>query len=106
MLANHIGQQNAITLAELCARTNMGERQARRAIELLVNDYSIPVGAHSGKDGRWIIDNFIGAIRLYVTVVGTTRQIIKSLAERAGYLDINKFELEQTESKAEDEQRI
>lgn len=52
------------------------------------------------------IDNFIGAIRLYVTVVGTTRQIIKSLAERAGYLDINKFELEQTESKAEDEQRI
>lgn len=44
------------------------------------------------------IDNFIGAIRLYMTVVGTTRQIIKSLAEGAGYLDINKFELEQTES--------
>lgn len=57
VLADHIGQQNAITLAELCARTNMGERQARRAIELLVNDYSIPVGAHSGKDGRWIIDS-------------------------------------------------
>jgi len=32
VLADHIGQQNAITLAELCAQTNMGERQARRAV--------------------------------------------------------------------------
>lgn len=59
-LANHISEDNQTTLEQIAlvayGRYNSStERKAREALELLVTKYGIPVGAHSGKAGRWLI---------------------------------------------------
>ena len=57
IMADHVGIDNQIQLSELCERLNLDERGVRIAIAKLVNDYRVPVGAISGKAGRWIIQN-------------------------------------------------
>ena len=54
-MSEHIGQDNAVKLERLVARTGLGERQVRDILEVLVKDYKWPIGAHAGKAGRWII---------------------------------------------------
>ena len=54
-MSEHIGQDNAVKLERLVARTGLGERQVRDILEVLVKDYKCPIGAHAGKAGRWII---------------------------------------------------
>ena len=56
-MSEHIGQDNAVKLERLVARTGLGERQVRDILEVLVKDYKWPIGAHAGKAGRWIIAN-------------------------------------------------
>lgn len=59
-LSEHIGEDKQTTLKQI-ALTAYGsynsstERKAREALETLVTKYGIPVGAHSGKAGRWLI---------------------------------------------------
>jgi len=55
-MSEHIGQDNAVKLERLVARTGLGERQVRDILEVLVKDYKWPIGAHAGKAGRWIIE--------------------------------------------------
>lgn len=55
VMADHVGEENAITLEQLCVKTGMGDRQTRLALEVLTKDYGVPIGSYSGKSGRWII---------------------------------------------------
>ena len=55
-MSEHIGQDNAVKLERLVARTGVGARQVRDILEVLVKDYKWPIGAHAGKAGRWIIE--------------------------------------------------
>lgn len=55
-MSEHIGQDNAVKLERLVARTGLSERQVRDILEVLVKDYKWPIGAHAGKAGRWIIE--------------------------------------------------
>lgn len=57
VMAEHIGEENRITLQNLVALTKLNERTVRVILNTLVVEFGIPIGAHSGKDGRWIIDN-------------------------------------------------
>ncbi len=54
-MENHIGQENAVTIQQLTARTGLHERVVRSILSTLVTDYGIPIGAQSGKAGRYII---------------------------------------------------
>lgn len=62
VMLEHIGMERAIALPEL-ARAAFGEynvsteRKARILLEELVTRYHWPVGAHSGKPGRWLCEN-------------------------------------------------
>jgi len=38
-MSEHIGQDNAVKLERLVARTGLGERQVRDILEVLVKDY-------------------------------------------------------------------
>jgi len=55
----HIGEGHQISLKDL-AITAFGEfndsieRKTRKCLEILVTDYHVPIGAYSGKAGRWI----------------------------------------------------
>lgn len=59
ILLDHIGEENAISLASL-ARGAFGkfdgatERKTRVILERLATQHRLPVGAHSGKPGRWL----------------------------------------------------
>ena len=55
-MSEHVGEENAVKLERLVARTGLGERQVRDILEVLVKDYKWPIGAHAGKAGRWIIE--------------------------------------------------
>ena len=57
VMSEHIGDENAVRLESLVARSGLGERQVRDILEVLVKDYKWPIGAHAGKAGRWIIEN-------------------------------------------------
>jgi hypothetical protein len=57
VMSEHVGQENAVRLESLVARSGLGERQVRDILEVLVKDYKWPIGAHAGKAGRWIIEN-------------------------------------------------
>ena len=52
---DHIGAENAVLMPQLCARTGLHERVVRNILNTLVTEYGIPIGAQSGKAGRWII---------------------------------------------------
>jgi len=53
---DHIGAENAVLMPQLCARTGLHERVVRNILNTLVTEYGIPIGAHAGKAGRWIIE--------------------------------------------------
>lgn len=55
----HIGKDNAIDLLDLAEqvfgnKSVSSERRSRRCLELLVKEYNMPIGASSGKAGRWL----------------------------------------------------
>ena len=52
VMAEHIGEENAVRLDALCGRVSMDERRVRIVLEKLVTEYGVPVCAHSGKAGR------------------------------------------------------
>lgn len=59
ILESYIGEDNPITLKNLCIRAygafnEITERKTRRVLEDLVNIHKLPVGALSGKSGRWL----------------------------------------------------
>lgn len=54
VMAEHIGEENAVRLDALCGRVGMDERRVRIVLEKLVTEYGVPVCAHSGKAGRWL----------------------------------------------------
>lgn len=58
MLA-HVGEKNLITLDDLARKafgryTQSTERKTRLILAQLVNEYHMPIGAYSGKAGRWL----------------------------------------------------
>lgn len=55
VMSEHVGQQNAIRLDVLAKRVSINERKVRIILAKLVMDYGWPVGAISGKTGRWLI---------------------------------------------------
>lgn len=56
VMSEHVGQQNAIRMDDLCQRVSIkDERKVRIILAKLVMDYGWPVGAISGKTGRWLI---------------------------------------------------
>jgi hypothetical protein len=57
VMSEHVGQENAVRLESLVARSGLGERQVRDILGVLVKDYKWPIGAHAGKAGRFIIAN-------------------------------------------------
>lgn len=58
VMAEHIGEENAVRLDALCGRVSMDERRVRIVLEKLVLDYGVPVCAHSGKAGRWLARSY------------------------------------------------
>ncbi|MFA6691535.1 MAG: hypothetical protein WCR98_06095 [Saccharofermentanales bacterium] len=58
VMCEHIGEQNAVRLEALSGRVSMDERKVRLILEKLVNEYGMPVCAHSGKAGRWLARSF------------------------------------------------
>ncbi len=57
VMAEHIGEENRITLQNLVALTKLNERTVRVILNTLVIEYGIPIGAQSGRAGRWICAN-------------------------------------------------
>lgn len=55
VMSDHVGEENAVTIQQLTARTGLHERVVRSILSTLVTDYGIPIGAQSGKAGRYII---------------------------------------------------
>ncbi len=59
VMMDHIGEANMISLEEL-ARHCFGafnastERKTRKILELLATEHRMPVGAYSGRSGRWL----------------------------------------------------
>ena len=51
-MSDHVGEENAVRLESLVARSGLGERQVRDILKVLVKDYGWPIGAHAGKAGR------------------------------------------------------
>lgn len=70
-MTDYVGEENAVRIERLAARVGMGERQVRDILETLVKSYGIPIGAHAGKAGRWIIAN-----------EGERRAVLADLASR------------------------
>ncbi len=58
VMAEHIGEENAVRLDALCGRVGMDERRVRIILEKLVTEYGVPVCAHSGKAGRWLARSY------------------------------------------------
>jgi len=58
VMAEHIGEENAVRLDALCGRVSMDERRVRIVLEKLVTKYGVPVCAHSGKAGRWLARSY------------------------------------------------
>ena len=56
-IAEHVGMENAVRLDRLADRTGMNERKVREILSTLTTQYGWPVGAMSGKAGRWLIAN-------------------------------------------------
>ncbi|HAD07704.1 MAG TPA: hypothetical protein DCE76_11165 [Anaerolineaceae bacterium] len=59
ILSAHVGEENAIDLKSLTIQafgeyTTSTERKTRLVLESLVTKYHVPVGAYSGKAGRFI----------------------------------------------------
>ena len=57
VMAEHIGEENRITLQNLVALTKLNERTVRVILNTLVVEFGIPIGAFSGRAGRWICAN-------------------------------------------------
>lgn len=57
IMAEHIGEVNAVRLSSLTARLRMPERKIRDILEQLAVVHGVPIGAHAGTAGRWIILN-------------------------------------------------
>jgi MarR-like DNA-binding transcriptional regulator SgrR of sgrS sRNA len=55
VMSDYIGEENAVKLPTLCKRVSMSERKVRMILERLTKEFGIPVGAQSGKAGRFII---------------------------------------------------
>ena len=66
IMSDHIGQDNAATIQQISLRAGLStidedgnyisaDRKIRKILEILVKDYGIPIGAQSGKAGRFII---------------------------------------------------
>ena len=59
VMLSHVGEKNLITLEDL-ARHAFGkynestERKTRLVLAKLVTDHHMPIGAYSGKAGRWL----------------------------------------------------
>lgn len=51
----HVGEENAVDMKQMSEEVGMGERQIRKILETLTDFYGIPVGAYSGRSGRWVI---------------------------------------------------
>lgn len=56
-LSDHIGEDNAVRVETIAARAGINERQVRDILETLTTEHGWPIGAHSGKAGRWIIES-------------------------------------------------
>lgn len=59
VMLSHIGEENSVTLKALAMRvygefTASSERKTRSVLEELVTRYRFPIGAYSGKAGRWL----------------------------------------------------
>jgi MarR-like DNA-binding transcriptional regulator SgrR of sgrS sRNA len=55
IMSDYIGEENAVKLPVLCKRVSMSERKVRMILERLTKEFGIPIGAQSGKAGRFII---------------------------------------------------
>ena len=62
VMVNHIGEENRITLQNLVALTKLNERTVRVILNTLVVEFGIPIGAFSGRAGRWICDRTYGKL--------------------------------------------
>ena len=56
-MTEHVGQENAVKLSLLAARVSTDTRKVREILAQLTVRYGWPIGAISGKTGRWIIAN-------------------------------------------------
>jgi hypothetical protein len=62
IMLSYVGEENAVTLKALAIRifgefTTNTERKTRLILEELVTKYRFPIGAYSGKSGRWLCKN-------------------------------------------------
>lgn len=77
IMASHVGEENSIRLDELSRLVSMDERKVREILETLAVDYHFPVGAHSGKAGRWIIANESERWRVIGDIDSRTKALYK-----------------------------
>ena len=98
VMADHVGEENAVRIEALAGRVDMHERQVRDILAILVKQYGWPVCANAGKAGRWIAANEEDRWR----VIGDLDSRIKELRERREALLTakipNALELNRTEA--------
>ena len=82
VMSDYIGEENAVKLPVLCKRVSMSERKVRMILERLTKEFGIPIGAQSGKAGRFIIateDERQAVIADLASRVSETQARIRSL---------------------------
>jgi len=56
-MTESVGMENSVRLDDLSRRVGMNERKVREILSKLTIEYGWPIGAISGRAGRWIIVN-------------------------------------------------
>ena len=82
VMSDYIGEENAVKLPALCKRVSMSERKVRLILERLTKEFGIPIGAQSGRAGRFIIateDERQAVIADLASRVSETQARIRSL---------------------------
>lgn len=87
IMLKHVGEGNSINISQIAVQTfghynTTTERQTRSALETLVRQYRMPIGAYSGKNGRWLCaseDERQRAIADLEKRVSSTNERIRSL---------------------------
>jgi hypothetical protein len=69
LMLQHIGEDHPITLSDICtavfgAYNPNTDRKTRLILDDLIEVYRIPIGAYSGKSGRWICKDDAEVIRV------------------------------------------
>ena len=76
ILSSHRGLDRAISVAEMAARLNVSEREARDIKRQVIEQHKVPVGSSTGKHSGWY---WISTQEEMDATIGQYRSRVKSL---------------------------